>query len=323
MKNSDSNSDGENKTNESDFGDESSPAEPPKIGVMTGDSVHGNTGEEGNGYEAMAGVSSSDGDASKKGESSSSSVSDWKSSVSSLTQSSGLDSSTDRDSHHAAAAAVVANLHSIATQHSASANRNEGKRHKWSRHDDWDVDGESLTMINFCNFFTDQKPAAKGTVQSFESLPTFTGKRSAPESEDQDSGGYNSEADGTPAVSCSATSNGSLKAARNVAVTRSKRPVPTQVFPNANIESVAASDAATVQQGRTRKRAKKLDDNKREERNAREKERSFRISKQINELRNLLSSGGVIVPKGTKSSVLTEAANYIRMLQQHQYRSEM
>ena len=68
---------------------------------------------------------------------------------------------------------------------------------------------------------------------------------------------------------------------------------------------------------------KKLDESKREERNAREKERSFRISRQINELRNLLSSGGVIVPKGTKSSVLTEAANYIRMLQQHQYRSEM
>ena len=61
----------------------------------------------------------------------------------------------------------------------------------------------------------------------------------------------------------------------------------------------------------------------REERNAREKERSFRISRQINEIRNLLSSGGVIVPKGTKSSVLTEAASYIRMLQQHQYRSEI
>ena len=73
----------------------------------------------------------------------------------------------------------------------------------------------------------------------------------------------------------------------------------------------------------TKTKKKKLDDSKREERNAREKERSFRISKQINELRTLLSSGGVIVPKGTKSSVLTEAANYIRMLQQHQYRSEM
>lgn len=64
-------------------------------------------------------------------------------------------------------------------------------------------------------------------------------------------------------------------------------------------------------------------DKKREDRNAREKERSFRISKQIDDLRALLSAGGVVVPKGTKSSVLTEAANYIRLLQQHQYRSEM
>lgn len=74
--------------------------------------------------------------------------------------------------------------------------------------------------------------------------------------------------------------------------------------------------------GRSKKK-KRLDENKREERNQREKERSFRISKQITELRDLLSNGGVVVPKGTKSSVLTEAASYIRMLQQHQYRSEM
>lgn len=74
----------------------------------------------------------------------------------------------------------------------------------------------------------------------------------------------------------------------------------------------------------TRKKARRDDDDtKREERNQREKERSFRISKQITELRDLLASGGVVVPKGTKSSVLTEAASYIRMLQQHQYRSEM
>lgn len=85
--------------------------------------------------------------------------------------------------------------------------------------------------------------------------------------------------------------------------------------PTAVASSTAGASAAS--------KKKKLDDTKREERNAREKERSFRISKQINELRTLLSSGGVIVPKGTKSSVLTEAANYIRMLQQHQYRSEM
>ena len=72
-----------------------------------------------------------------------------------------------------------------------------------------------------------------------------------------------------------------------------------------------------------RKYKAKENESKREERNQREKERSFRISKQITELRDLLSSGGVVVPKGTKSSVLTEAATYIRMLQQHQYRSEM
>lgn len=87
---------------------------------------------------------------------------------------------------------------------------------------------------------------------------------------------------------------------------------------------ISLSTEMSDSEDRPRKRGKKhLDENKREERNAREKERSFRISRQINELRNLLSTGGVIVPKGTKSSVLTEAANYIRILQQHQYRSEM
>jgi len=87
---------------------------------------------------------------------------------------------------------------------------------------------------------------------------------------------------------------------------------------------ISLSTEMSDSEDRPRKRGKKhLDENKREERNAREKERSFRISRQINELRNLLSTGGVIVPKGTKSSVLTEAANYIRILQQHQYRSEI
>ena len=71
------------------------------------------------------------------------------------------------------------------------------------------------------------------------------------------------------------------------------------------------------------KRKKKKGENKRKERNAREKERSFRIAKKINELRELLSTGGVIVSKGTKSSVLTEAAGYIRTLQQQQYRAEV
>ena len=91
------------------------------------------------------------------------------------------------------------------------------------------------------------------------------------------------------------------------------------------VEEAIKSSDSTAETGNQKggRKKKRVDDMKREERNAREKERSFRISRQINELRNLLSSGGVIVPKGTKSSVLTEAANYIRMLQQHQYRSEM
>ncbi len=65
------------------------------------------------------------------------------------------------------------------------------------------------------------------------------------------------------------------------------------------------------------------DPDKRKERNAREKERSCRIARQIDDLRTLLSRGGVIVAKGTKSSVLSEAANYIDMLQQQQVQWEM
>ena len=45
------------------------------------------------------------------------------------------------------------------------------------------------------------------------------------------------------------------------------------------------------------KKKKELPAERREERNQREKERSLKISQQINELRNLLSNGGVIVPK--------------------------
>lgn len=71
------------------------------------------------------------------------------------------------------------------------------------------------------------------------------------------------------------------------------------------------------------KKKKPLSNERREERNLREKERSLKITQQIHELRNLLSMGGVIVPKGTKSTILTEVANYIRLLQQQQYRSEM
>ena len=129
--------------------------------------------------------------------------------------------------------------------------------------------------------------------------PKQATKRKAQEAADNDSGGYNTDDESRIADA-------------------SKRPSS----PGPDEATSAGAGEKGNQKGGSRKK-KKLDDFKREERNAREKERSFRISRQINELRNLLSSGGVIVPKGTKSSVLTEAANYIRMLQQHQYRSEM
>lgn len=49
--------------------------------------------------------------------------------------------------------------------------------------------------------------------------------------------------------------------------------------------------------GNASKKKKHLTSERREERNLREKERSLKITQQIHELRNLLSSGGVIVPK--------------------------
>lgn len=100
-----------------------------------------------------------------------------------------------------------------------------------------------------------------------------------------------------------------------------KRKEPPNVAVDSKPPPSEQTSDSSAKRGRRNK--KPLNDMKREERNQREKERSFRISKQITELRNLLATGGIMVPKGTKSSVLTEAANYIRMLQQHQYKSEM
>ena len=54
------------------------------------------------------------------------------------------------------------------------------------------------------------------------------------------------------------------------------------------------------------------------ERNQREKERSNRIASQVDTLRTLLQRGGLYIPKNTKSTVLTEASNYIRTLQDRQ-----
>lgn len=134
---------------------------------------------------------------------------------------------------------------------------------------------------------------------------------------DDDSGGYNTDDDEGGKVSSKSSSDRSLP---KVAAATSSKSLCTSTGQEKEAEASSIQGEGSKGGG---KKKKKLDEGKREERNAREKERSFRIAKQINELRGLLSSGGVIVPKGTKSSVLTEAANYIRMLQQHQYRSEI
>ena len=61
-------------------------------------------------------------------------------------------------------------------------------------------------------------------------------------------------------------------------------------------------NAADLQDSREKK---PLTNERREERNMREKERSLKITQQIHELRDLLSSGGVLVPKvGSLSSAI-------------------
>ena len=54
---------------------------------------------------------------------------------------------------------------------------------------------------------------------------------------------------------------------------------------------------ATQSDASAKKLKKAITHERREERNLREKDRSLKITQQIHELRNLLSLGGVIVPK--------------------------
>lgn len=222
------------------------------------------------------------------------------STVSSLT---GSDTQAEpSSSHEAAAAKAVANLHTIAA---ASTLRGKPKG---------DVKASPKP-----------KPAQRKQSR--------TRKRPAPDKEaENDSAGYNS--DGEMSVASDnkteqASSNAQMALANSMVASMNAMAasIPSEMpaaMPTAmSVPSSACVTLETSDPSKRPKKKKKLDEGKREERNQREKERSFRISKQINELRGLLSNGGVIVPKGTKSSVLSEAANYIRMLQQHQYRSEI
>lgn len=70
------------------------------------------------------------------------------------------------------------------------------------------------------------------------------------------------------------------------------------------------------------KRRKLLSDDKRKERNAREQGRSNKISDQFAELRELMVTSGIVVPKGTKGAVLSVVLEYIRVLQQTRVNTE-
>lgn len=78
------------------------------------------------------------------------------------------------------------------------------------------------------------------------------------------------------------------------------------------------SSAGSVSSCRPPKRRKKeLTDHERKKRNAREQARSNRVSEKFEELRTILMEAGVIVPKGTKGSVLSMVIEYIRRLKQN------
>jgi len=120
-------------------------------------------------------------------------------------------------------------------------------------------------------------------------------------------------ASAVPAVTSSSGTRSPHQSSSSTPATASFNPMGTAV------QNTVAPNPVTSAGKRGGGGGKKLsmDAKRREQRNAREKERSCRIAKQIDDLRSLLSRGGVIVAKGTKSSVLSEAANYISILQQH------
>ena len=71
-----------------------------------------------------------------------------------------------------------------------------------------------------------------------------------------------------------------------------------------------------------RRKPQVLDESSRRERNAREQKRSLKLSNQITELQTLLATGGVAVPKGTKSEVLNHTIKYIQSMRLQHLRVE-
>jgi Helix-loop-helix DNA-binding domain len=79
--------------------------------------------------------------------------------------------------------------------------------------------------------------------------------------------------------------------------------------------------AATCSSKSARKKhshKKNLTEEQRIQRNVREQERSNQLSQQFEVLRNLLLEGGLVVPRGTKSVVLSVCMDYIQALRQQE-----
>jgi Helix-loop-helix DNA-binding domain len=82
----------------------------------------------------------------------------------------------------------------------------------------------------------------------------------------------------------------------------------------------------SLSQGSETKKSKRrklsLSEAKRVERNQREQARSNRLSEQFADLRDLLVKAGIVVPKGTKGSILAIVGDYIRVLEQKRNATE-
>ena len=72
-----------------------------------------------------------------------------------------------------------------------------------------------------------------------------------------------------------------------------------------------------------KRRKRELTEEKRKQRNAKEQARSNQLSQQFDDLRNLLTQAGIVVPKGTKGCVLTASFEYIKVLQASNQHKEM
>ncbi|CAB9522127.1 expressed unknown protein [Seminavis robusta] len=97
---------------------------------------------------------------------------------------------------------------------------------------------------------------------------------------------------------------------------------PTTISTTQKRNSMGSSDSAAGGGKNSKRRKRNLTEAKRVERNAREQARSNRLSEQFAELRDLLLKAGIVVPKGTKGSVLCLVRDYIRVLEENRKKVE-